>query len=131
MIRAPTAPPATAIRTAAAPPARGTPHGHPAEQRVQQLGRGLRVAQVVAVQDQPLGFVGRHPAEQGRQAGQAGQFLPAVRAGAQVDINDRALGGIDRPDNVDAERLANVTAGWAGHGASPRSSSASFRARSA
>ncbi len=115
----------------AAPPARRPALGHPLEQRVQQFRRGLRVVQVLAVQDQPLGFAGGHPAEQGRQASQAGQLLTAIRAGAQMNVNDRALGRVDRPDDVDAERLTDVTAGRAGHGASPRSSSASFSARSA
>ena len=84
------------------------------------------------------GLFRRDAGEQGRQAGQAGQLVPAVAAGRQVRVHLRALGRVDGAEYVDAERYPRLRAvhGPGGrrqlrHGASPRSCRASFSAFSA
>ena len=95
------------------------------------LGFSSRGASLGAV-GQLLGLADRDPAQQGGQAGQPGQFLAALRAAAQVGVHHGALGRVNGAEYVDTERVPDVAAvRWAGHGASPRSSSASLSALSA
>ncbi len=51
---------------------------------------------------EPFDVAGRDPAEQGRQPGQPGQLLTASRAVAQVCVDYRAFGRIDRAHHIDA-----------------------------
>jgi len=101
----------------AAPPPGLANLGRAAEQRIQHLHRGdlgprqLGTRQFVKViVGQLLGLPDRDAAQQGRQAGQPGQFLTALLARAQVGVNHRALGGINGPEHVDTERMPDVTA---------------------
>ena len=70
-------------------------------------GPGSSIAVIVG---HLLGLTDRDPAQQGRQASQAGQFLTALRAVAQVNVHHGALGRIDRPQHVDTERVPDVAA---------------------
>ena len=65
---------------------------------------------VQVIVGQVLGLPDRDAAQQGRQAGQAGQLLTALRARAQVSVHYRPLGGIYGPEHVDTERMPDVTA---------------------
>jgi hypothetical protein len=60
-----------------------------------------------------------------------GQFLAALVALIQVRVDLGSLAWFDRADDIYAEQFTERPAGRVTHGASPRSSSASFSALSA
>ena len=66
--------------------------------------------QLFVAEGQPLGVRIRHPAQQRGQPGEAGQLFPAVEAVGQVGVHDRALGWVDRAQDVNAEGLADLIA---------------------
>ena len=93
------------------------------------VGASVRSGADGVVGADPADLVRIHPGQQGGQAGQAGQFVPAVPARHQVRVDQSALGGIDSAEHVDAKRRPGVGAvPYLGHGASPRSCSASLSA---
>ena len=101
------------------------------EHRADQLSRrpviGDRANGVVGAD--PADLVRIHPGQEGGQARQAGQLVPAVPAGHQVGVDQSALGGIDGAEHVHAKRRPGLSAvPCLGHGASPRSCSASLSA---
>ncbi len=82
--------------------------------------------------DELLRFGDRDPPEQARQAGQPGQFLPAVTAPGQVQTHQGSLGGLGGAQHVDAERGPDSRASRvAGHGANPGDPGATVSARRA
>jgi hypothetical protein len=86
---------------------------YPAKQRAQRRGRH-RIKAVVT--KQLADGVGGYPAEQGRQAGQIGEFGAARGAGPQVAVHQGALGRLDRAEQVGPQFQAYLGAGVAaGH----------------